>query len=516
MSQANNFAGMIGIEREMLRIESKTGNVSKKAHPSSLGDSLYHRQITTDFSEAQIEIVVKHNSSIRKLFQDYEQTMAFVHTKLADIDQCLWPYSMPPRLATDDDEIQLAIYGNETEAGRNQEIYRLGLKHRYGPRMQCISGIHLNFSIDRKIVDLWQSKTKGKQKISHLKNMRKGNDVEAANEIYLAMIRNFFRHSHYLTFLFGASPCFDKSFLQGNYNKKTGKQFPKKMIKEYQENTIYYPYATALRQTQIGYLPLSQWNLPVSYNSVTEYSESMKKILASTHPEYQSFPAGQQLNPYILQSENEHYMEIRPKQDKLFLANRKKSLLDVFLDQGIGYVEIRSLDIDPNHYGGITIETIAFMQIMFYYCIFQESPKLETNEMQLLLKNHLSVAWDGRNPELQQDHRVYDGEKFSLSGIKLCQAMQPIAELLNLYDGSEMYTEILGKQKIKFSSYSGLPSEIMMSNLRKFDSYMTMGLLRANLEQEFYLKNHQQSELMFSYLEEETKRSILKREKYIL
>ena len=52
---------------------------------------------------------------------------------------------MPCKLPADDD-IPLGRYGT-SNVGRMKTIYREGLSHRYGRRMQTISGIHYNFSL---------------------------------------------------------------------------------------------------------------------------------------------------------------------------------------------------------------------------------------------------------------------------------------------------------------------------------------------------------------------------------
>jgi glutamate--cysteine ligase len=60
-------------------------------------------------------------------------------------DELLWCSSMPCSLPADD-AIPIGRYGN-SNVGRAKSIYRMGLSHRYGRRMQTISGIHYNFSL---------------------------------------------------------------------------------------------------------------------------------------------------------------------------------------------------------------------------------------------------------------------------------------------------------------------------------------------------------------------------------
>ena len=52
--------------------------------------------------------------------------------------------SMPPSIRSNE-EIAIGEYGN-SNPGIMKSIYRQGLSHRYGSKMQAIAGIHYNFS----------------------------------------------------------------------------------------------------------------------------------------------------------------------------------------------------------------------------------------------------------------------------------------------------------------------------------------------------------------------------------
>ena len=47
--------GKFGIEKESLRVSQST--ISRKQHQESMGSPLCHSYITTDFSEAQLELI---------------------------------------------------------------------------------------------------------------------------------------------------------------------------------------------------------------------------------------------------------------------------------------------------------------------------------------------------------------------------------------------------------------------------------------------------------------------------
>ncbi len=96
----------------------------------------------------------------------------------------MWATSMPCALPTDE-TIPLGRYGNSTLAAL-KSIYRMGLGHRYGRRMQTISGIHYNWSLP---------------------------GVSSAE--YLGLIRDFRRQAFLLLYLFGASPTLCPCFVEG-------------------------------------------------------------------------------------------------------------------------------------------------------------------------------------------------------------------------------------------------------------------------------------------------------------
>ena len=96
-------------------------------------------------------------------------------------------------------EIQIAEYG-VSNTGRLKNIYRRGLRERYGSAMQCVSGIHYNFSLSKKS---WQD----------FFNQNESNQTEI-DRAYFGLIRNVKRNYWLIAYLFGASPICHQSFLQ--------------------------------------------------------------------------------------------------------------------------------------------------------------------------------------------------------------------------------------------------------------------------------------------------------------
>ena len=70
--------GLKGIEKESLRIADNT--ISRDKHPKSLGSSLCHSFITTDFSEAQLELVTPPINNNEETYMFLDNIQAFIQT----------------------------------------------------------------------------------------------------------------------------------------------------------------------------------------------------------------------------------------------------------------------------------------------------------------------------------------------------------------------------------------------------------------------------------------------------
>ena len=163
-----------GIERESLRVD-QDGSISQADHPEKLGSPLTNADITTDFAEALVELVTPTFNSAEGLFSHLSSLHHFLYSSMED--ELLWNFSMPCAFK-DPNEIRIAEYGN-SNSGMLKHIYRKGLSLRYGSIMQCVSGIHFNFSISK---DSWQA-------------LANNPDQKFIDEKYLGLIRNVKRNS---------------------------------------------------------------------------------------------------------------------------------------------------------------------------------------------------------------------------------------------------------------------------------------------------------------------------------
>ena len=73
--------GLKGVERESLRV-TPTGQISKAPHPRALGSALTNEHVTTDYSEALIELVTPPFAHTWELVQYLADLHHFVYTNL--------------------------------------------------------------------------------------------------------------------------------------------------------------------------------------------------------------------------------------------------------------------------------------------------------------------------------------------------------------------------------------------------------------------------------------------------
>ena len=113
-----------GIERESLRTSPK-GKLALTSHPVSLGSALTHPKITTDYSEALLELITPVHGSISSCIEELDDIHHFVYEKLHKQGEMLWASSMPCQLVKAED-IPIAQYGKSNVA-KMKVAYREGL-----------------------------------------------------------------------------------------------------------------------------------------------------------------------------------------------------------------------------------------------------------------------------------------------------------------------------------------------------------------------------------------------------
>ncbi|MFP5406404.1 MAG: glutamate--cysteine ligase, partial [Gammaproteobacteria bacterium] len=356
-----------GIEKESLRARAD-GTLADTPHPEALGSALTHPRVTTDFSESQVEMITGVHTTARACLAELTEIHQVVYRRIGD--EILWSASMPCGLPADD-QIPIGQYGR-SNVGRAKTIYRNGLAHRYGRRMQTISGIHYNFSLPETG---W----------AHLQRTDGVDVPERAyrTAAYFSLIRNFRRRSWLLLYLFGASPAVCRSFLDDRPHE----------LQDLSIDTLYLPHATSLRMGPLGYQSNAQASLAVSFNCLESYSASLSHALQDPYPPYEAIGLRdgddyRQLATTLLQIENEFYGTIRPKRT----IRSGERPLRALAERGVEYVEVRCLDIDPFDPVGIPPDTVRFLDVFLLHCLLDESPPDTPQEIAALSSNQHLVA----------------------------------------------------------------------------------------------------------------------------
>jgi glutamate--cysteine ligase len=442
-----------GIEKESLRVRPD-GMLSELPHPAALGSALTHPHITTDFSEAQLELITGVHDGIADCLDELTQIHQVVYRHIGE--EMLWCSSMPCGLP-DDDAIPIGRYGS-SNIGRAKNVYRTGLSYRYGRRMQTISGIHYNFSLPDETWPLLQFAV--------------GRDGEARgfmDAAYFGLIRNFRRRSWLLLYLFGASPTVCSSFVAGR----------KHDLRQLKPGTLYRAGATSLRMGPLGYQSDAQATLAVSYNSLQHYARSLYSAMTVPYPPYVKIgirdgESYRQLSDTLLQIENEFYGTIRPKRT----IRPGERPLHALGERGVEYVEVRCMDLDPFCPIGITAETIRFLDVFLLQCLLDESPPDTPEEIAMLARNQHRAAARGREPGVRLERR--DAEMtLAQWGEELVSGAEPIAAALDAAHGGNAYRDVLAAAQAALREPARTPSARILAEVTRGDDASYVGFART-------------------------------------
>jgi len=435
--------GLKGVEKESLRVATD-GRIARTPHPRVLGSAMTHEHITTDYSEALIELVTPTFTESWELLQYLTDLHQFVYERLGD--ELLWATSMPCRLQGDA-SIPIAEFGH-SNVGRMKHIYRRGLGMRYGRIMQAISGVHFNYSFPEQFWDVWAA----------LAGRSGGPNAAFISESYFSLLRNYRRHGWIVPYLFGASPAVCRSFVDGRTDHG---------LDEFGHGTLYSPYATSLRMSDLGYRNKSQSGVSISVNSLDEYVRDLTAAISSPHPAYKALGVEvdgewRQLNPNRLQIENEYYAFIRPKR----VARSGERPTKALRRAGVQYVEMRSLDVSVLDPVGVNQNKLKFLEAFAAFCVVAPSPPFSPSEQDALDANHATVARRGREPGLELQ---LDGRRRSLTawGAEILDAMEGVCELLDGADAHRPYTTALQNARAKIADTEATPSARILREMRQ-------------------------------------------------
>jgi glutamate--cysteine ligase len=459
------------------------GSLALTPHPRSLGSALTNEHITTDYSEALIELVTPAFTHSWELLQYLLDLHQFVYRHLGD--ELLWATSMPCAIQRDED-IPLAQYGR-SHVGRMKTVYRNGLGLRYGRMMQAISGVHFNYSFPLPFWEAWAAASGAAR-----------HDTPFVSACYFDLLRNYRRHGWLVLYLFGISPVVCKSFLRG---RDLG-------LRDFGAGTAFEPYATSLRMSDVGYRNRNQAGLEVSVNSLEEYVRDLTRAITTPHPPYEALGVKvngeyRQLNANILQIENEYYSFIRPKR----VARSGERPTKALRRAGVEYVEVRALDVSAFDPVGVNQDKLRFLEAFVALCLMKDSPPIAPAEQGALDQNHLTVARRGREPGLTlwRDGRSVPMLEWAR---ELLDSMTGICDVLDRGDSARPYSHSLATQAAKIEDVARTPSARLMAELAAGESFFDLALRMSATHKAYFLDLYPPNEERLREFSQEAEESL--------
>ncbi|MGB9429819.1 MAG: glutamate--cysteine ligase [Gammaproteobacteria bacterium] len=476
--------GLKGLEKESLRVNAE-GRIAQTGHPLSLGAALTHPSITTDYSEALIELVTPPLDGVQDTLGSLCDIHSFVYQHLDG--EMLWATSMPCALE-DEANIPIARYG-KSNVGMMKHVYRRGLGYRYGRTMQTISGVHFNYSFPE---GLWPALKELQEDRRPLR--------EFVDDSYFSMLRNFQRLGWLIPYFFGASPAVCKSFFHG---RDPG-------FRQFDTSTWYLPYATSLRMSDIGYKNKNQSHIGVHYNSLDDYIATITRAISTPEPEYEAIGVKingeyRQLNANILQIENEFYTFVRPKQP---IASGERAAL-ALRKRGVMYAEVRALDVNAYDPVGADAPALRFIEALLALCLLHDSPPVSEQEQQIINHNQTQTACCGRDPALRLQR---DGRDVSLLdwARDITGQMDGICEILDGNDAGKPYSASLKTRREELADPARLPSARILADMRQHGESFLRFAKRLSEQHRDYFRQRKLSPTIQTQFEQLARESLVK------
>jgi glutamate--cysteine ligase len=243
--------------------------------------------------------------------------------------------------------------------------------------------------------------------------------------------------------------------------------------------------------SDIGYKSKNQAGLNIDYNSLDGYVDSLSKAINTPYPDYQQIGTVvngeyRQLNSNILQIENEFYSIVRPKQiakscEKPTLALKRR---------GVRYIEMRSLDLDLFNPLGVDEAKLRFIEALLLTCLLSDSPAMSESDHKNNNANQLTVAHEGRKPDLKLNR---NGKKVTLQDWagEILLAMQPVCTILDNHTDDKPYSKALELQRLVVENPDLTASARILASMREQSQPFTRFALKTSEKHAQYFKSRQ-------------------------
>jgi glutamate--cysteine ligase len=218
--------------------------------------------------------------------------------------------------------------------------------------------------------------------------------------------------------------------------------------------------------SDLGYTNNAQSSLNICYNTLNEYVDSLAKAIRTPYQEYENIGIKQdgrhlQLNTNLLQIENEYYSNIRPKR----IAKRGEKPLTALRNEGVEYIEVRCMDINPFEPLGLSEADAYFLDVFLTFSVLMGSPDIDHAECRRVTENFSRTVSEGRKPGLMLNDE-YGSVSLRDWGLQLMDKMVPVAEMLDKANESEKFSESLTLQREKLLDAALTPSARLLADLK--------------------------------------------------
>lgn len=317
------FEVRTGVEAEGVRV-TPDAHIARTPHPAVFGNKLTNPYITIDYCEQQIEVISPALTGDVNTYNFVSLLREIVQQEAHKASELLWPFSLPPRLPDNEDDIEIGVF-DDSPRGKASRAYREDLAVRYGKRQQLISGVHYNFSFDERLIAA----------------------LGEHNDVYMKVARNYHRYAWLLVYLLGASP----------------------------EPSPEKPFSVSKRNGAEGYRNHAE--IFPDCSSLENYITSVNRFVEQG----------------LLSAPKELYSPIRLK------PKDPQHLLESLEQDGIAYLEIRSVDLNPFEMAGIARQDLAFLHAFVLYLLFAEEPSTYACWLKDADTNVLTAADSGLDPK---------------------------------------------------------------------------------------------------------------------
>ena len=157
--------------------------------------------------------------------------------------------------------------------------------------------------------------------------------------------------------------------------------------------------------SDVGYQSSIQNALKINYNNLDEFIDAIIKGIKTPIKSFENMGlfdeqgVPQQISAGILQIENELYDTVRPKRSGPS-GSRPATLLK---NEGIEYLELRGIDINPFIPEGIDENKIKLLDIFIMHSLISESPKVSDEEIEEIRTNQKTMVENGRSENITLD-----------------------------------------------------------------------------------------------------------------